>query len=73
MAGRITARARVKLTIEIPVSDTWGQDCAFLQVQQQALSAALGRIQHGGMRDGVDYTVIGKPEVTAILLKEEDR
>ena len=67
---QVTANARVQITINIPLTDAWGEDCAFSQVKKQAVDAALGMIQHGGMRQGTHYTVIGVPIVKAVLVEE---
>lgn len=70
MIAKVSATARVSLTIEISVGDSWGEDCKMDQVYRQAADSAIGRLQrivsdakvvHGGIR------VIGEPKVTAIL------
>lgn len=67
---RVTANARVQITINIPLADAWGEDCAFSQIKKQAIDSALGMIQRGGMRQGTHYTVIGEPIVKAVLVGE---
>ena len=74
----MTIRARVRLTQEIDVADTWGGECTAAQVQRQAVEAAMGAISRGitiGGRPGDDSdpktrgwgTVVGAPEVTALI------
>ena len=73
-----TTRARVRVTLEIDVPGTWGDDCTTGQVVKQATDSALGTIARGvtiGGRPGSDTdpktrgwaVVIGTPEVTAII------
>jgi len=82
-----TARARVQVTLEIDVPDSWGHDCKVEQIYDQAAESALGMLRQGLVVDGMTNTglarsreeaerrprvsVVGKPEITAILLKPE--
>lgn len=67
---KVIAHAHVRLTIKIGVPDTWGEDCAFSQVKKQAIESALGMIKQGGMQQDKDYSLVGGPVVTAILLED---
>jgi hypothetical protein len=75
----ITARARVQVTLEFLVTDTWGDDCKVDQVYKQAAESAIGQLRRGCLvsvasalaRDG-EARVIGDPKVTAILVNKTD-
>ena len=57
--------ARVTVTIDMAVGDTWGPDCNLAQVRKQATEAALGKLRHAlGQRD---YQIVGEPIVKAIM------
>jgi hypothetical protein len=45
-SNRVQATARVRLTIDIPVPDTWGGDCDVAQVKRQATRAAGQIVEH---------------------------
>lgn len=59
------ARARVIVTLEIPISDNWGGTCDVNQIVGQAKSSALGKLQEL-MRHGA--RIVGEPKVTMILV-----
>lgn len=72
-------RARVRVTLEIDVPDSWNEDVKPAQVLQQATESAMGAISRGvtiGGRPGSDgdpktrgwASVVGTPEVTAIFV-----
>lgn len=70
------ARARVTLTVEIDVPDTWGPDCSTGQVFKQASEAAIVALRGGlvlhHLRAGSDTKtparVVGEPLIRAILV-----
>ena len=65
----IKASARVKILLEISLSDRWGSDCTLTQVHKQAKDSARNRLN--GILAGVaDVQIIGKPEAMAILVEE---
>ena len=68
---RIKATARVRLTIDIPLTDTWGSDCAIDQIQKQAKEGALGMIRNSQFHELKLATIIGEPVVTAVLVEEQ--
>lgn len=39
-----TAKARVQITVEIDVTDSWGDECTISQIRSQALTSAEGVI-----------------------------
>ena len=77
---RVVARARVQITVEILVDDTWGDDCPVAQVHRQAKESALGILQR--MRKPhqitaeqeaprpVPFEIVGDMKVTTITLEE---
>lgn len=62
---KIQARARVQVTLDITVPDTWGPDCPTHQIWRQAAESALGLIENGIPRAVMQ--VVGEPRVTAVL------
>lgn len=64
------ARAKVRLTLEVDLPDRWGNECLMGQVFRQGADEARNIIsQHLPPNS----RIIGKPEVTAILLPESDK
>lgn len=59
---KIRVSARVRLTVEIDVSDAWGGDCALSQVYRQAVDSVIKNRLH------VMDRIIGEPEVSAIIV-----
>lgn len=68
---RVSARARVTVTLEIEVTDSWGTDCTVQQVHQQATESALGVIRRVKDRGYVDYRIIGEPTVLTVIVEQE--
>jgi hypothetical protein len=74
MAGtseaKVTATARVTLTIEIEIPSSWGESCDLAQVHKQASETAVGMLRdHHGKHligDGRGR-IIGQPKVNAII------
>jgi len=74
--SKVKATARVRITLDIPLTGTWGPECTVEQIQKQAKNEALGlfkvkviaqlppELQHA--------RVVGEPIVTGIFA-EEDR
>ena len=59
------SRARVTVTLEIPVPDNWGGDCTVSQIHKQAIDSArekLYALTKSGAR------IIGEPSVTMVLV-----
>lgn len=73
---RTITKARVRVTIEIPLGDTWGGDCPLSQVYRQAERQVREMLEH---RDSVlaagrslfAAQIVGDVEVTAITCKRE--
>lgn len=78
---KVKAHARVQITLDIPVTDVWGDDCKVDQIHKQAAESAIQELrlgvsihalQAGGRRPNVEATIVGEPRVTIVLV-EEDR
>lgn len=65
------ATARVRIVLDIPLADTWGGECAIEQIQKQATDEVLGMLRNNRVHELVNATIVGHPEVTAILVKED--
>lgn len=68
---KVNASARVRLTIDIPLTDSWGGDCPLEQVEKQAKDVALGMIRNSQFHELKMARIVGEPEVTAILTSKE--
>lgn len=70
---RVHAHARVTLTVEIAVTDTWGEDCKLDQVYRQAAQSAVGEVRNGLARalDCGRARIIGEVKAVAILADKE--
>lgn len=84
--SKVIVRARVRILIEIDVSDSWGGDVKLEQVNNQASESALKALRKGlvvdQMTDGGKPTplserpqvrIVGTPKVEAILVLDEQR
>lgn len=62
------ATAKVTLTVEIEVKDTWGGDASVSQVHRQGAESALGTLRAltGQMKHGERMTIVGEPIVHAV-------
>lgn len=69
--AKVRAAARVTLTIDIAVPDSWGTECTVAQVQQQAKESALGILRRMKANQPADYQIVGEPIVRAILVEEQ--
>lgn len=68
MGLRVTATARVQLTVEIVASSHWGDNCQIDQVHRQAAEDALAFLRAlppGQMR------IIGEPRVLVVITEQE--
>lgn len=63
---KVKGLARVQLTIETVVGN-WGTDCQLGQVYLQAQKEAIAAVERALPRE---WTLVGKPKVTAILTDE---
>lgn len=84
---RIQTRARVQVTLEIDVSDTWGPDCDLGQVFKQASDSAIGVLRgvfnlgdglvcspakgHVPPADQHRVRLVGDPDVLVITHRED--
>jgi hypothetical protein len=76
-------QARVTVTLEIVVGDSWNADVTADQVRRQAIESAQGAIRKGmtvNMVPGADKgddrgwaTVVGEPKVVAIFSALDER
>ncbi len=83
MSKRIQARARVQVTFDILLPDTWGSECSVEQVQKQAAESALGVLRQGLVVDGLTnslpsapdmrprVTSVGMAKVIAVLVEDD--
>lgn len=71
----MSARARVRLTVDVAIESTWGDECGLGQVFSQAADEAVGLIRQidGERRYAGRLTVIGEPIVEAVILPKETR
>jgi hypothetical protein len=79
---KVTTRARVRVTLEIDMPDSWGADCSLAQVFRQGEQGAIDLLRrHFSLGDGVkiagfeqDATarVLGKPTVLAVTSSGEN-
>lgn len=78
---RATAHARVQVTLDVPVSGSWGPECQIQQIRDQAVESALQELRSGicinglvsssNKRPNVEVTIVGQPKVVAVLVGEE--
>lgn len=75
--SNVKIRARVRVTVEIDVSDAWGGDCALSQVHRQAKQSAIDRLTltrgpgDTGLIRAFDVRFLDDMKVTAILVEEQ--
>lgn len=70
----MTATARVRLVIDMPLSGSWGNDCTIDQVYKQARESALEYIRatKQSVPKGLPLgTVVLESEVTAVFMAEK--
>ncbi len=73
MDNKVSASARVTLTVEVDVGSTWGEACQLKQIHKQASEEAVGALMrhiHSGARG---MRIVGKPNVTAVLVAQGSR
>lgn len=73
MSARLKAKARIRLTIEVALEDTWGSDCQIGQLHEQAAREALAKVSNKlcATPCPVRWCIIGNPVVTGIMTEEE--
>lgn len=67
------ATAKVRVTLEIDVGSSWGNECKLDQIFDQASKEALGLLNHMIAEYKDEYLInriklVGKPEVDAIIV-----
>lgn len=84
MSKPFVARARVQMTVEFTISDTWEEDCKIDQVMKQSQEAAKEAVMRGLVINGLTIAggnkemktpavVVGTPRVTMVLVAENER
>ena len=73
MSKRITASARIQVTLDIVCHDgVWGEECSIGQLQKQAAESALDQLRNLFSNNNIhNITVIGTHKVTGIITQEE--
>lgn len=59
------ATARVKLTLDVEVTDTWGPHTTLNEVTKQATESAICAIRKGIAHR---FTVVGEPQVSCVIV-----
>ena len=68
MPIKITAKAKVQLTVEVPTGDLWGGECAVDQVYTQAAASAKAKLRAVLSRPGSgDIEIVGEPKIIGII------
>jgi hypothetical protein len=63
-----SAQARVRLTVEVDVRSSWGDDCSVKQVYDQAATEAANHLEHVlSQHSERRIKIIGQVEVDAII------
>lgn len=70
MSERTLTTARVRVTVELDLSQPWSQDATLAEVYKRGGQEALDKLSRL-MSSTAEVRVIGKPEVTAILVAEK--
>jgi hypothetical protein len=65
---RTRTRATVRVTLEIDLSDRWGDDCSTGQVYRQARSEAIGMLRR--IPQLTHARLVEEPSVTAITCED---
>jgi hypothetical protein len=69
---KVRIKARVRVVVEVDVSDTWGGDCTMSQVNRQARTAALEELRRL-IGPTANVALIAAPFVEAVVAEEEER
>ena len=70
MEKKIKSKARVKVLLEISLSDTWGEDCLLSQVYKQAKKSAVNIVYQKITGSMKNVRIVGEAVVVAILVEE---
>ncbi len=84
--NRVKATARVRITLEFPVGDSWGGECSTDQIQKQAKESAMAILRNARQPEGHVFPrsvladlldrrvaqIVGEPTVTAVLVESID-
>ena len=70
---KIVAKAKVKVTLELDLSDTWGSETPISQIQKQASDSAMNIVNNRLLDGGapVAGTIVDGPHVQAIIVERE--
>ena len=64
----VGAKAKITVTVEVFLSDTWGDECTIAQINKQASDSAIGLLRRA--YNGKDVQITGTPVVTVVLVSE---
>lgn len=67
----LVVTARVRLTLDVVVSDTWPANVEMDQVEKQGRESAIRQLGAAVTNVNAGFSVVGTPEVTAILVKRQ--
>jgi hypothetical protein len=69
--GRTSTGAKVSITIELSNLGSWGPECPTGQVHDQAIEAAIGRINRAFREDKNGIRLVGPVRVEAVTTDME--
>ena len=67
----IKANARVKVLLEVSLSDSWDMDCQLNQVYKQAKDSAINIVSQKIAGGNKNIRIIGEPEIVAVLVENK--
>jgi hypothetical protein len=67
---RITAKAIIRVTVEIRADSLWGADTTIDQIHRQALDDVLGKIRNG-QNVTAEMKLVSEPQVISIITEEK--
>ena len=73
MSKKITAKARVQVTLDIEcMGGTWGEECSIGQLQKQAAEDALNQLKSIFTKENVrNISILGEPKVMGVITQGE--
>lgn len=69
MSATISAKARVRLTIEVVLDGAWGSDCSIGQLHEQAAKEAFDKVVNKLAAEprSIQWQIVGETKVVGVI------
>lgn len=64
------ASARIQVTLDVPINDTWNDGTDIAQIREQAVRSGVKKLFGSLQQPTGGISIVGEPKVTIVLVEE---